>query len=192
MNEEWKIGSPNKSASYLLPLIGDTIDQFAGKIFPQTLYRNTFSGAEEKPELNRHVFVLYKYSSNTYFKRFEENLKELETFTECYDPDSYHVMFVFEVPTQYIEALANFRLGKYSEMSEAAKIKILKFHKIDINSQPLNPIYGTLYRKEFQYEYLEAKYAIKIPRNMEASSLPVFTKEIYLNSYKEKVSEDLI
>ena len=97
-------------------------------------------------------------------------------------------MYVFEVPTDYLQALEKFRLGKYSEMREDIKKKILSFYKINPSIQT-NPLYGTLYKKEFQYQYLEDRFEIKIPRDMEASSLPEFSKEIYLEKYKQ-IQED--
>jgi hypothetical protein len=39
---------------------------------------------------------------------------------------------------------------------------------------------------EFQYKAVEKQYDIIIPRDQEVSSLPDFTREIYLNDYKIK------
>jgi hypothetical protein len=190
MVKEWRLGQVNKSYSYGLPLIGYSVDEFCGVLFPQNQFVNCFIGAEERPEYDKHIFVLYRFSDTTQFKRFEEQLKKHENFVECYDPDPFHVMYVFEVPERFISALEKFKLGKYSEMSNEAKARILKFHKIEPNPDLKHPVYGVLYRMEYQYKYLEAKFDLDIDRTQEASSIPDYLKEIYLNQYKLR-REDL-
>jgi hypothetical protein len=191
MIETWKLGNANKSFSYALPLVGESVDDFCGLTLPHSLYVNTFIGAEERPEFNRHVFVLYQYRDTTAFKRLEESLKKKPTFVECYDPDPFHVMYVFEVPDNLIPGFEYFVTGQYSKIPEFIKHKILTFHKVNTNLHPKHPIYGTLYKMEFQYKYFEDKYGIEIPRDQEASSLPEYSKEYYLDSYKVKKDEKL-
>jgi hypothetical protein len=143
-------------------------------------------GAEEFPQYDKHVFMLYKYNENTEFKRLEEKLKNKKEWVISYDPDAIHVMHVFEIPEENMLGLEKFRLGRYSEIPERLKKKIMKFHDVNINLHPLHPIYGILYRMEFQYKAVEKQYDIIIPRDQEVSSLPDFTREIYLNDYKIK------
>lgn len=184
MIKEWKLGDKNKTASYLLPLVGESVDQFYGPLRPLSNFVNAFCGAEEYPQYNRHVFLLYRYNDSELFKRLENRIKERENFVECYDPDALHVMYILEIPDVYLQALEKFRLGKYSEISEQAKQHILRFHKVNLTSTPEHPIYGTLYKQEFQFLAMEKKYEIEIPRDQEVSSKPDFRKEIYLNEYK--------
>jgi hypothetical protein len=192
MTETWKLGYANKSFSFALPLIGESIEDFCGHLPPHNLYVNTFIGAEEKPEYNKHVFVLYQYRDSAIYKRFEEKLKANPNFVECYDPDPFHAMFVFEVPEQFIPGFECFITGQYSKIPDFIKHKILTFHKVNTKVHPNHPIYGTLYKMEYQYKYFENKYGIEIPREQEASSMPEYSKEFYLEQYKVRKDESAL
>jgi hypothetical protein len=164
---EWKIGDPNRTFSYVLPMIGDTVLEFRGKIFPQSYYRNCFIANEDLPEKDSHIFLLYKFSGKTEFIEYEARLLQYPNCIGSYDPDTEHVMFIFEIPDKWKADFELFKQSRYSEMSARYKKHIMNFHDL----KPQGPIAGTLYRKEFRYKQLEEQLGIDIPRDQEASSV---------------------
>lgn len=179
----WKIGDPNKSETYILPMIGESLDEFMTKGFPKCNYRNCFIGDEQVPELEDKIFVLYKFSGDLAYIAFENDMLERPNFYNTYDADPYHVMYVFDVPEKYKEDYKNFKQGLYSKMSTEYKEKIRRFWG---NLSNDTDIMGTLYKTEAKFKKLESQLDIKIPRDQEASSVPNWDVENYREEYRVK------
>lgn len=185
---KWSVGSPNKTATYILPLIGDNIRQFYhSSIRPLNQFKNAFIGVEDEEfsKYDQHVFLLYKYSGSKAFELFENQMKNLNGYEGSWDCDKHHTMFVFRIPSEYLDVLSLFKEGRYSMFPDTVKNKILDFYFLDRKDSD-NAIYGTLYKTEKRFKELELEFGISIPRDMEASSVPNLSEEIYLNDYKQK------
>jgi hypothetical protein len=175
---EWKLGDPNKSLNYVLPMLGINYKQFRDLTFPKSQFVNVFVG-DDSIGLENCILLLYKYSSKEEFDKLDEELRQHPEFDHTYEPDKYHTMFVFNIPLKYIEDFGKFIDGKYSQFTEEYKKHILKFNESNLTE-------GVLYKRESEFKELEKKLGISIPRDQEASSKPYRIKEYYQESYKKQ------
>ena len=144
---------------------------------------NTFIGSEEYDGYDNHIFLLYRYTGNPRFIEYEDYLEHTSLFVAKYDPDKYHVMFIFNVPSAYQEVYDLFKKGKYSKFPQLYKIRILDFH--NINSEE-HKVAKVLYRHPDLREDLEERLNVNLPKDSEVSSVPNLDIEIYFDSMKIK------
>lgn len=183
MDYKWKLGDLNKCGTYLLPMLGGNSKHFRDprSKSARSNFVNCFIGDSEKPELNSHILLLYKFSGNKEFIDFEFWLQSHDQFRGTYEPDRYHTMYIFEVSDQYKEDYTKFKEGKYSSFSGDYKRQIELFHGLSGSDNSKHPVIATLYRYEPGYIFLEGqinkgerdkRFYISIPRDQECSSLP--------------------
>lgn len=111
----------NKSWSYLLPMLEGSIQEFRGLVA-------VFLGDKYHPEFDNHIFLLLRHVEDKDFLQFEKKLTLHPMYCTFYDPDKYHVMFVFNVPKEHQKDYDTFKQSKYSQLSEPYKRRIIKFH----------------------------------------------------------------
>jgi len=163
-----------KSYTYILPMMADIL-----MYKPQIA--NVFIKDKEYPQYDGKLFILYKYSGEREFIKYEEKLKSHPLYVNAYDPDTQHVMMVFNVPEKDKLNYFRFKDSQYSKFSEAYKKKVLSFHRISKE----HPVFHVLYRTEVGYKSLEHIIGQPVPRNQEAGSLINLAAETYSNSNKE-------
>jgi hypothetical protein len=174
-----------RSYTYMLPMLSLSLSYYAEHLV------NVFFGDESKPELNEHIFLLFKFSgdrkrpSHTSYLWIEEDLKKHPLYVEMYDPDPHHVMMAFTIPKEHIVNYKLFRSGKYSELSEEYKRTLLEYHYPDPVRREQGTLRKVLYKDESLYRSWEERLATKIKRGQEISSLPDVAEEIYNESMKE-------
>jgi hypothetical protein len=173
-----------KSYTYVLPFISDEALDIKKNLV------NVFLSDDDRPELDDHIFLLYKFSADDAFLRFEEEVTWSVYYETQYDCDKYHVMVVFKRPECYRKHMQLILNGKYSELDNNYKKHLIKFHELPEFSQ----IVGVLYRKEFAYKNMEKvindglpeKHWTLIPRDQEASGLFNMRTEAYTEDRKVK------
>lgn len=184
----------NKSIAYLLPLVANKNSKLADfkddEHFPKCNFINVFRYCEEFPELDTHLFVLYKYSPNPIFDDFLNKFKKSANFHSIVDNDKYIVMVIFEVPADSLKTLKHFDNGEYSKFRLEDKKKILDFYSVTSNDK-FGPA-GVLYKKEWRRLEIEKKIDMKLPEDAELSSIADIEQETYFNKYKtQDESEDI-
>lgn len=185
----------NKTIAYLLPLIANKNNKLADfkddEHFPKCNFINVFRYCEEYPELDTHLFLLYKYSPNPLFDDFINKFKKNSNFHSIIDNDKYTVMVIFEFPTDSLKTLKHFDKGEYSKFRLEDKKKILDFYSVTSNDK-FGPA-GVLYKKEWRRLEIEKKIDMKLPEDAELSSIADIEQETYFNKYKtQDESEDIV
>ena len=89
------IAKRTKSSTFITPMLSGNKDLY----FWNNLFVNAFIKTEED---NDCIALLYRWSSNPLYIRFEKALSQFNNFRRRYDPNSDYVMFVFDVPKKYI------------------------------------------------------------------------------------------
>ena len=165
----------NKSFTYVLPMLALYLDVKTENLL------NTFIKSADKPELTNHLFLLYKFSGAKIFLEYEDFLEKEELFELSYDPDKYHVMFVFKIPDSHKEIYDKFLNGKYSEFPQDYKVHIFKFHGI---KDPNHRVAQVLFKHPDLREEWEEALEMPIPDDAEVSSVPDMNLEIYTEKFK--------
>jgi len=168
-----------KSYSYILPMLMHEIPGIKSSL---SQLKNVFIADENYPFLDKHIFLLYEFTGETWFLEYEEMAKNSSIHELTEDKDKFHVMMVFEVPEEYLNDYKLFKASKYSKMKDEYKEIIKKFHNLHSD----HPILDVLYKRERAYSSLEEKLNVKIPRDQEASSVLNIKNETYFNTMKKE------
>jgi hypothetical protein len=170
----------NKSKSYLVPLL----DAEVKVEYPKLLINSYIS--------DYTISLLYEYSSATTltsvgrvgFPVYEDYLVNHVNFLDKLDlnvGDKACVLYTFLFPSMYFNEYDDFCKGRFSEFSEDAKSRILRFLQRNYPSQGavvLN-IKQVLYKDESLRKRLSETFNTPIPPELELSSIPNLEKEKY-------------
>lgn len=161
-----RVANRTKSSSFLMPMFkGDKRLYMYDK-----LLLNCFLGEN----LDTLVLV-YRFSGDSTFLRFESALKSFKNFIKTEDPNEYCVKFEFTIPNKLLTEFDYFIEGKYSKLSSDYKMQILKFHNLGIQSQMAE----ILFKSESRRIALETKLNVKLDIDAELSSIINIKKEIF-------------
>mgnify|MGYP006908218813 FL=1 len=176
---ELMVAEQTLASIFVMPFLGGNRRQFMW----DTLFVNAFVAAGDH---NDCICLLYRYSGEALFLKFESALCSFRNFRARFDPDPYHVMFVFDIPEHTRYSYDAFIAGRYSEIDDLWKLKILEFHDFDIDGQTGK----ILFQSESLRRQLEEKLDVMIPPDSELHDRPNFDKEIFDEEvYKVKASK---
>ena len=177
----------NRSYTYVLPML----DWWDNRFLINAQSRGCFIGDETIPDLDQNIFLLYRFNGEKWYTEYEEELRDNPHFVDCYEPDTNHTMFVYDVPEQHIENYKRFRESQYSKLDDDLKKKIITFH----GKEKTRKIQAVMYRHESMYlewekklnEGLPASMWTKIPRDMECTDSLHMNMEIF----NDKILKDI-
>jgi len=162
------------SSIFIFPFLGGNRNLFMW----DSLFINCFIGSAIE-DAGRTIALLYRFSGEQLFLKFEEALCSFRSFRHKIDPDPYHVLFVFNVPDSAIKSYEHFIKGRYSQIDDIWKLKILEFHGFDIDGYTGKVLFQTeSLRKE-----LEAKLDIELDHNSELHSRITIEDEVFNPEY---------
>jgi len=171
----------NKISTYILPMLGEKKAMF----FWDTLFMNAFIGYKDERNV---ICLLFRFSGDPLFLKFEKAVKQFSYYKEMIDFDTYHVLFVFNVPKEHMRNWNKLKKGKYSELSIKYKDRILSFHGMPRNSSIGQVLYKSSKRREFLETYLNAD----IEQDSELLTAIDFEKDIFDPSVYEFNKNPLI
>jgi len=139
-----------KSSLFLLPMLGGTRRLF----MYNKLFVNAFIAAEKHEDC---IALLYRFSGDTIFLKFEQALKKFNSFRDTFDPSPYFVMFIFNVPDSYRNEYDLYMGGKYSKFSPEFKSRIMEFHGFNIHGEMAQILFQDEKRRLRLQEELDAE-----------------------------------
>jgi hypothetical protein len=137
-----------------------------------SLFVNAFMATPEEPEC---IALLYRFSGESIFTKFESALCSFRNFKRRIDPDPYHVLFVFDIPEEAKSSYAAFKEGRYSEIDDDWKLRILEFHGFDFDGHTGK----ILFRDPRLRQDLEQKLDVQLPADAELHSKPNLEAETF-------------
>lgn len=188
IRENFKPGTINKTDVYITPMVTALeVSIRGGRRFPQDCYVNTFLGDKTNPEhSSNRIMLLYRIPRQTVenvkiWNNFETYLTGLPSYITDYKVDKYHRMFVYGVPDIWKEDYKKFLEWKPSQFSKEYKEHIRYFYGNVPNNMPIMQV---LNKDEQRFRELEEMIGTKIPRDLEASSVPYWGEEYYQEQYR--------
>lgn len=160
------------SSIFILPLMGMN----RKLMLWDSLFVNAFCETEEDKEC---ICILYRFSGEAKFARFESALCSFRNFRRRIDTDPYHVLFVFEVPDDAKTSYRAYMDGRYSQIEDEWKLKILEFHGFDIDGHTGK----ILFQSSNLRQDLEHKLDVVLPKNAELHSKPDMLIERFDKDY---------
>ena len=172
------IAKRTKASTFLMPMLGGHRDLY----FWNTLFVNCFIATEDDTDC---IAILYRWSSDPLYIKFEKALTKFRNFKRRYDPTPNYVMFVFDIPKKHMRNYKKFINGGYSQFSKSYKSDLLDFHDKDIHDE----LGQVLFRGDRRRRALEKKLGTELPENSEVLSIIDIKQETYDSEvYKFKKS----
>ena len=170
------IAKRTKSSTFLLPMLGGHRDLY----FWDKLLLNCFIQTEEDKDC---IALLYRWSSNPVYLKFEKALTKFRSFRRRYDPSPNCVMFIFNIPKKHLRNYKKFINGQYSKLSKSYKFSILEFHAKDLQ----DTVGQILFKAESRKTILEEKLGEELSQDSELLSIIDINKETHNSeTYKFK------
>jgi hypothetical protein len=142
-----------------------------------TLFVNCFIGVREH---ENKIALLYRFSGDTTFLRFEQALSKFPGFIDTFDPSPHFVMFVFNIPDKHMDNYVHFLNGEYSQFSPEYKESVLDFHGFG----PEGELGQIMFKSTARRLKLEKQLDVFIDEDAELYSIPdeneIFNPEIYI------------
>tara|TARA_R110000765_G_scaffold70280_4_gene136392 strand:- start:48 stop:806 length:759 start_codon:yes stop_codon:yes gene_type:complete len=157
-----------KSSIFIMPMLGGNKKLF----FWDRLFANAFI---ETPEEENCIALLYRWSADPLFVKFEKALSKFKSFRTKYDPNPYYVLFIFDVPKNHKRNYKLFKNGKYSKFSKTYKIDILDFHDLEMSSE----IGQILFQDDKRKKVMEEKLGVILEDDSELLSIINKDEEIF-------------
>jgi hypothetical protein len=178
----------NKSTVYLLPMLGLHESDFRGP-FPNNLFQNCFikdNTLDPDSAINKNKILLrYRFSGKIGFQKLDKKLTIHPDFFISYEIDKYHTMYVYNIPIRWEQDYQKFINWQPSKFSKDYKEHIIRFY----GSTPMNKLYKVLHKSEELFIELDNLTGTKVPRDLEASSIPYFEEiEYFREEFKVKGS----
>ena len=164
---------PTKSSTFLSPMVGGKREDF----FWDRLFMNCFISTGTG---NYCIALLFRWSGDPLFLKFETELSKKKSFLRMYDPSTNTVMFVFDIEPSHAKDYNTFLEGAYSKLSNPYKRQILDFHGIGKNSE----IGQILYKAPERRKKLSAMLGVPLDSSSELLSIidedvETFDEEFY-------------
>ena len=168
-----KTAERTKSSIFVLPMLSGNRSLF--------LYDSHLINAFIKTDtIEDHIILLYSWSQDPLFAKFDLALKKFRDFVTSYDADPNHVVYIFSIPKKHRKNFKLFKAGKYSKLSDEYKLKILDFHNMGVESALAKILFKSNERKV----ELERKLNAELPEDSELLSIIDIDKEtLDLNYY---------
>lgn len=152
----------NKSAIFLLPLIGINLNLFVD--FYNVYYKSVYNYDENE----KRIYVVYKINSIT--EDTSKNIIKSLYYFSNYNIDGFKV-FIYRVPNIFIKDFNLFINGKYNSFSKAYKTLLLSSYPM--KREELNKILNSLPKhieelaKKFDVNSKDIKEIFPIPDEIE-------------------------
>lgn len=160
------------SSIFVMPLMGMN----RKLMLWDSLFVNAFCETEDDKDC---IALLYRFSGEPQFAKFESALCSFRNFRKRVDTDPYHVLFVFEVPDSAMSSYRAYMEGRYSHIEDEWKLRILEFHGYDIDGHTGK----ILFQSPVLRQQLETKLDVRLPADAELHSKPDMLIERFDRDY---------
>ena len=157
-------GLINKTVQYIIPFLDNTAEYFSIRL----RLLNAFVSHD-----NKYIFIRYRFSNSKDFNDLDRRLRGIDYFREIINDTKYSIIYKFVLRDIYTKDIKLILNGKYSDISELAKKKIISFHEED------NYVSGVLYKSSHLKSFLEEKLNCSIPTTLDLDDKPNKQLEIW-------------
>ena len=163
---EISMAKRTKASTFIMPMLGGNRRLF----FWTRLFLNCFIRTKQ----NRWcIALLYRWSEDPLFLKFEKALMQFKDFKKMYDPTNNTVLFIFKIPLIHKKDFIRFVKGKYSKLSEQYKLDILRFHNQGVEDE----IGEILYKSPERKQILEEQLGVELEDETELLSIANIKEE---------------
>lgn len=163
------------STTFLMPLLGGYRSTYLwNKYFINAYYGDL----ESKVYPDQHILcLLFRDVGDRKFYDLEKRLIERKDYLGDNKPDKYHIQFFIDL-SEYSEDFDLFVDGKYSQLSEATKQRILEFHNFGLKGTTASVMYQNPAMRKQMLENLDI-HPSDVPEDIELYAKPSLKVEMY-------------
>jgi len=165
----------SRSSNFITPLIVKTKNEVSFDKY----FMNCYVGNELTGDYGKFIYIHLRYKPIIELEEVEKKLVDNENFIESKNTDKQYTLYKFKVPEEFLNDYNLIISGKYSQISDNAKLRILSFH----NATKTSKIFQILYKKEELRMFLENELQEKLPKNAELHGLMIPEEETFLKDY---------
>lgn len=162
-----------KSSMFVTPFLGGNKSLW----FYNKALINTFLGIEG--EFDDKIVLLYKRYSDPLFLKFIDVIQQFRSFFELRYLNKHHVLAIFNVPSKSQKNYNKFKNGEYSKLSKLYKLKILEYHKMEVEGA----VGQILFKSPKRRRKIEKMVGMEIPDEAEVYSVPNLKEELFNINY---------
>lgn len=158
----------NLSSLFILPSLGNNCN-----FFGEEYIINTY--LQYNDNVINTIIIEYRFVNDDNFTKILKNLTNHKYFIKTKEKDYFTTLVYFKIPEEHLNDIKLFIQGKYSELSEKLKKKILLFYSLSTNGYT-----AQILRKSPELKnQLELELDTYIPENSELHDIPNSKNEIY-------------
>lgn len=165
----------NKTSRFLFPLITH-VGAVSGLYYYNQYFYNAYTSCANYPQYNdnKHLFIVYKFFNHEGFKKFETTLQNHKNIVDTIDISVDKVLYIFEMPIEYLECINLFLKGSYLKFPDNSKIKIFQFYADCKSELALEVLKDSAARRK----ELSIKLGYDIPKDIPTMSKPNIEEEV--------------
>jgi len=157
----------NASNIFLLPMMGGNKKMFLHKYLV-----NCFVNYQE---YKNKIILVYNHTIETFHKA----LQKFSNFIKYIRLGGNYKMYIFDPPSKYLEDYNKIIEGKYSQINDTYKLKILDYNDLEIDSAMGNILFKSTQRKL----KMERELGIELDENAELFSILDMNLETFDSEY---------
>ena len=161
------MAKPNASNIFLLPMMGGNKKMFLHKYLV-----NCFINYKE---YKNKIILVYNHTIETFHKA----LQKFSNFIKYIRLQGNYKMYIFDPPSKYLEDYNKITEGKYSQINDAYKLKILDYNDLEIDSAMGNILFRSTQRRL----NMEKELGIELDENAELFSILDMNLETFDSEY---------
>ena len=157
---------PTKTRHFLLPSLGGFKEDYSLDTLLINCYLSKF---------NTSIILLYRFIPGIQFNLLDKYLKNHECFVALTNPTYTTIAYELEIPQHYQSDINVFLKGKYSQLGERLKKRILSFHRLSHYGETAK----ILYKSSELRKQLEIELGLPLVEGAELHSIPILLNELY-------------
>lgn len=161
----------SRSSNFILPFIVKSRKDIS---FDKYLI-NCYVGNELENDYGKFIYIQLRYKPTLELENIEKMLIENENFISSKNTDKQYTLYKFKIPEEFKNDYKLLLEGKYSKISDEAKLRILYFHNSDKNSK----IFQILHKSKELKLFLENEFQEKLPDNAELHGIMIPEEETF-------------
>jgi len=165
----------NKTSMFILPMLGHDRAKFKWN----SAFMNSFVEIEGDTQDSENLYLWYRYLPSVDMEIFEDFIVSLPTYVNMKDVDKHHVLYKLAISEAYLPDYRLIKEGKYSQITEITKKRILDFHS-STKERPLGKI---LYKTEARKKELEKQLGVELDADAELHDLFYEKDETFYTKY---------
>jgi len=161
----------NDTTTYIYPLLGH---KYTDIVYYHLINAYLRINLEENID-NKYIYIVFKYIDSKSFQEIEQFFKNIKEFVKVIEPNYSYTIYKLKIPEEFQNDVDLIIEGKYSQISDKAKQRIINVNELSKSSF----ITKILYKDEKLKKEIEKVLDVKIPEHLDLYNKMEITNETF-------------